>query len=115
VKYQEIRKKGVGYIVKLRNQGEEDKILQLDGSTSGSFNFRITRTDIHLSARAIFDLVAKDLRIKEEANSRRKTPIENTRRIQATGMGSSDEEIEETEIDRGRKSWSHKHHTRTHT
>jgi hypothetical protein len=109
IRYSSIKEKGVGFLVKLRNSEETQKTLRLDGSTSGRTALKITRTDIPLTARAIFDLVAKDLRIKDEANFRRQNTTEATRRIQRTEVeGSSSEEETQEEKSRIRDKSSEK-------
>ncbi len=75
----DIREKVNGYLVKLRNEWETQKILTLSGEIAGSCTLRVTITDINLRTRAIFKLVGDFLRVNEEAVSRRK------------GMGGSSE------------------------
>ncbi len=72
IEYTDIKEKGNGYLVKLRNEWETQKMLELTGEIVGRCTLRVTRTDIHLSTRAIFQLVGDYLRVKEEAISRRK-------------------------------------------
>ena len=82
--YTNIKEKGNGYLVKLKNEWETQKMLELSGETVGRCTIRITRTDIHMSTRAIFKLVGDHLRVKEEAISRRKGVSETHRRVHST-------------------------------
>ncbi len=72
IEYTYIKEKGNGFLVKLRNEWETKKILELSGEIVGRCTLTVTRTDIHLSTRAIFKLVGDYLRVKEEAISRLK-------------------------------------------
>jgi hypothetical protein len=84
IEYTDIKEKGNGYLVKLRNEWETQKMLELSGEIVGRCTLRVTRTDIHLSTRAIFKLVGDYLRVKEEAVSRRKGMGDMHRRVNST-------------------------------
>ncbi len=84
IEYTDIKEKGNGYLVKLRNEWETQKMLELSGEIVGRCTLRVTRTDIHLSTRAIFKLVGDYLRVKEEAVSRRKGMGDIHRRVNST-------------------------------
>ncbi len=59
-------------------------MLELSGEIVGRCTLRMTRTDIHLSTRAIFKLVGDYLRVKEEEESRRKGLGDTHRRVNST-------------------------------
>ena len=50
VDYTDVKEKRNGYLVRLRNEWEVQKMLELSGETVGRCILRINRTDIHLSA-----------------------------------------------------------------
>ncbi len=63
-------------------------MLELSVEIVGRCTLKVTRTDIHLSTRAIFKLVGDHLRLKEEAVSRRK------------GMGDMHRSVNSMELER---------------
>jgi hypothetical protein len=87
IEYTDIKEKSQGFLVKLRNSDEFQRVLGLNGRELGEGTLRITRTKIPRKSRAIFKMVADDLKIKEEALSRRKVGGDQFRRVQQTGRG----------------------------
>ncbi len=86
IEHTDIKEKGNGYLVKLRNEWETQKMLELSGEIVGRFTLRVTRTDIHTITRAIFKLAGDYLRVKEEAVSRRKGMGDMHRRVKSTEL-----------------------------
>ncbi len=84
IEYTDKKEKGNGYPVILSNEWETQNNVETQRGNCGYVHPRVTRTDIHLSTRAIFKLVGGNLRVKEEALSKQKGKGDVYRRVNST-------------------------------
>ena len=63
-----------GFMIKCRNSQATQKLLAMTGESIKGHSIRLSRASIPLSTKAIFQLVADHLRVKEEAAARRREP-----------------------------------------